>query len=167
MLVRIGGHWKRAHRVCAHEPFVGASTSWVSVCSRCYASKRSAYALCHAYNSAYIPPPWVDCNDLGRRQILTCCTMECTTRWARWLWRVSFSAVFRTICRTSDAFLNHCCLRRPSLSYHHCLHCKMIRSSLHPASVFVIVNNPESLSRKAKPHPHLQFPTCTFGVKLF
>ena len=95
------------------------------------------------------------------------CTMECTTRRARWLCWMSFSAVFRTICRTSDVILNHCCLRRPSLSYHHCLHCKRIRSSLHPASVFVIFNNPESLLRKAKPHPHLQFPTCTFGVKPF
>ena len=52
---------KEAHRVCAHEPFVGVSPSWVSVCSRCYASKRSFYALCHAFNSAFKPPPWVDC----------------------------------------------------------------------------------------------------------
>ena len=106
-------------------------------------------------------------NDLAKRQILISCTLESTTKKAQWLWRVSFSVVFRTICPTSDVILNHCCLRRPSLSHHHCLHCKGIRSSLYPAFVFVIFNNPESLLRKAKPHPHLQFPTGTFGVKLF
>ena len=38
--------------VSAHGPFVGPAPSWVSVCSRCCSSKRSAYGLCHAYNSA-------------------------------------------------------------------------------------------------------------------
>ena len=122
---------------------------------------------CVMHTIAHITTTTTKSNDLAKRHILTCCTMECTTRRAQWLWRMSFSVVFRTICRTSDVILNHCCLRRPSLSYHHCLHCKRIRSSLHPASVFVIFNNPESLLRKAKAHPpHLQFPTCTFGVKL-